>query len=177
MNGINIMGEYIGVCWLTFDSLSLGQTVESVKITPVVNEKEIMTAQNGTKPYDFADTGIQWTVDVKIAFPTNAMLKKLLPGVKTGTGAWLHGHTSLFHSHRANYAKELIVVMHDSATGLPSTDPKFKFIVPLASPKVTGFKDFGPDTQTTLDVQFRSLYDPTKCCHIYSGAASSLGIT
>jgi hypothetical protein len=174
--GNNIWEGPLGVVQFEFDGLDLGKTMDGATIERDEDVFDIMYDQDGTKPADYAKTGLLYVVKGKLAEITTDKMAKIMPDISiSDDGNSVKLGRELYRSLRVSEAKVLKVKRVDSE-GNVSADNKYIMTFYLAIPIVTAPIDYGPDTQRGIEVEFRCVWDYTENAFGYSGTASSVGL-
>lgn len=174
--GNNIWEGPLGVVELEFDNLNMGKTMEDTTVERDEDVKDILYQQDGTKPADYAKTGLLYIVRTKIAEISTDKMAKIMPDITiSGDGNSVKLGRELYRSLKTYEAKVLKVIRVDSE-GDASTDDDFILVFYKAIPIVTGTIDWGADTQRGIEIEWRCLWDETEGAFGYSGKASSVGL-
>lgn len=177
----NIMGDNIwegplGVVQLEFDNLDMGYTMEDTVIERDEDIKDILYQQEGTKPADYAKTGLLYVVRTKIATITTDKMAKIMPDISlSGDGNSVALKRELYRSLKTYEAKVLKIKRVDSE-GDVTVDNDYIIVFYKAIPIVTGQFDWGADTQRGLEIEWRCVWDEDEGAFGYSGVASSVGL-
>ncbi len=174
--GDNIWEGPLGVVQIEFNNLDMGKTMEDTTLERDEDIKDILYSQDGTKPADYAKTGLLYLVKTKIAEISTDKLLRVMPDISlSADGNSVKLGRELYRSLLENEAKVLKIQRVDSE-GDVLTDDEYILVFYKAIPIITGAIDWGADTQRGLEIEWRCVWDETEGAFGYSGTASSVGL-
>ena len=175
--GNNIWEGPIGVVRIIYDSVDYGKTTADTELIKNEDVKDITYQQDGTQYYDKVPTGISYQLQVTFGEIDTALLAKMHDSITLsgGAGNSLKVGKKLYHSWLEQ--AKLLEFVHIDEDGDASSDPLHKAKAPKAYPEITSNIIWGADTQRSVQITFHIFFDSTEKLFLYSGYATSLGIT
>lgn len=164
----------LGVVKIGFAGYDLGKTGADTNLTPDQDIKDIMSQQDGTKPYDNVRTGIEFLLSATFNEISTGLLTTLMSGVTTQNASTASDSgtigRSVYQSMRDNEAGVLKIASVDEF-GIASENEDDQMFFYEAIPIVEGeLVNWGADTQRNFPVTFRIKF------HVFaSGTAGAFG--
>lgn len=152
----------LGMVQVAFKGYDLGKTTGETVLKEERDIKDIVYAQDGTRPADKVCTGSALLLDLTLAEIKPELVALLKAGAvagKNGTGKdYFTFGRSMYQSMRENEAGPLKVAAC-KANGLPSEEAEDTFSFYEAIPVISdNLLNWGPDSQRALKVQFLILF-------------------
>lgn len=164
----------LGVVKIGFAGYDLGKTGADTNLTPDQDIKDIISQQDGTKPYDNVRTGIEFLLSATFIEINTGLLVEMMSGISTGNvnpadDSGTIGR-SVYQSMRDTEADVLKIASVD-ANGIASESDQDQMFFYEAIPIVEGeLINWGADSQRMFPVTFRIKY------HTFaSGTAGAFG--
>lgn len=176
MSGLSgFFNDYLGIVKLKYKNVSLGKTNGGTIITKTPSIKDIVSDQDGDKPFDGIRIGEEFKIKATLIDIDNELLAIIDPGLAlSGNKKSVDLNRSLFQSIRSEAGVLEITRCNDK--GVESTNPDDRAYLFEVSAVLTGDMSKFDLNQRSLEVEFKVWWNETYQTYGYVGYASSLGI-